>query len=211
MNERITTLEQQRSPQAVLELSAQIDAIRSELAQLRGQIEVLTYELGESKRRQRDLYTDLDSRLARLESSGAPSGDTFDPAAPAAEAAGAGGSEQRDYDAAMEQFKRGDYSGAAAAFTAFTAAYPQSPLASAAQYWIGNARFAQRDYRATVVAQTQLLQKYPDSPKAPDAMLNLASAQAELGDRAAAQKTLQDLIVKHPNSDAAAKARQRLR
>ncbi|MCL2297247.1 MAG: tol-pal system protein YbgF [Proteobacteria bacterium] len=215
LNERVTALEQQKSTQAVLELSAQLDAIRSELAQLRGQIEVLTYELGEAKRRQRDLYADLDSRLARLESnptSGQAAGGAVvdpaavEPASPSDEAA-----EQRVYDAAMELFKRGDYAGAAAAFTAFTLAHPQSPLASSAQYWIGNARFAQRDYRAAVAAQTELLQKYPDSQKVPDAMLNLASAHTELGDRATARRILQDIIARFPGSDAANKARQRVR
>ncbi|MDR2173047.1 MAG: tol-pal system protein YbgF [Burkholderiales bacterium] len=216
LNERVTTLEQQKSTQAVLELSTQIDAIRSELAQLRGQIEVLTYELGEAKRRQRDLYTDLDSRLTRLEG-GQISGQTMggaaavDPTATEPTSAGDDAAEQKAYDAAMEQFKRGDYAGAATAFTAFTVTHPQSPLASSAQYWVGNARFAQRDYRAAVAAQTQLLQKYPDSAKVPDAMLNLASAHAELGDRATSRRILQDIIAKYPNSDAAAKARQRLR
>ncbi|MDR2710419.1 MAG: tol-pal system protein YbgF [Burkholderiales bacterium] len=217
LNERLTALEQQKSSQALLELSTQLDAVRGEVAQLRGQIEVLTYELNESKRRQRDLYTDLDSRLARLESGGAmrggegvgdtsAGGQTSGQPAARDEVA-----EQKMYDAAMEQFKRGDYGGAATAFTAFTAVYPQSPLASSAQYWIGNARFAQRDYKATIAAQTQLLQKYPDSTKAPDAMLNLASAQAELGDKNASRKTLQDIVAHYPNSDVAAKARQRLR
>jgi tol-pal system protein YbgF len=213
LNERVMVLEQQKSPQAVLDLSAQIDAIRNELAQLRGQIEVLTYELGEAKRRQRDLYTDLDSRLTRLETGGAPSAAFGDSAAFVAGATSGNNeaSEQKTYDAAMEQFKRGDYAGAAAAFAAFTATYPQSPLASSAQYWIGNAYFAQRNYRETIAAQTQLLQKYPDSPKVSDAMLNLASAQAELGDRMAARKTLQEIIARYPTSEAAAKARQRAR
>jgi tol-pal system protein YbgF len=212
LSERITALEQQKSSQAILDLSAQIDAIRNELAQLRGQIEVLVYELNESKKRQRDLYTDLDSRLSRLEG-GSTLGAANDPAMSVAEATSISDatSEQKVYDAAMERFKRGDYADAAAAFTAFTMTYPQSPLASSAQYWVGNAYFAQRDYRATIAAQTLLLQKYPDSQKVPDAMLNLASAQAEMGDRAAAHKTLQDLIARYPNSDAAAKARQRLR
>jgi len=225
LGDRLTALEQQKSPQAVLELSTQLDAIRSEVAQLRGQLEVLTYELNEAKRRQRDLYTDLDSRLARLENSGgaplSPGGGATETTAPPSgqvagqpsgqPAASDEAAEQKVYDAAMEQFKRGDYAGAADAFTLFTMKYPQSALASSAQYWVGNARFAQRDYKATIAAQTQLLQKYPDSPKAPDAMLNLASAQAELGDKAGARKTLQDIITRYPNSDAAVKARQRAR
>ena len=54
--------------------------------------------------------------------------------------------EQRAYDAALDQFKRGDYSGAIASFTNFVAPYPRAALASSAQYWVGNAQFARRDY-----------------------------------------------------------------
>jgi tol-pal system protein YbgF len=88
--------------------------------------------------------------------------------------------------------------------------YPRSPLASSAQYWIGNAHFARKDYRAAIASQRQLLVAYPDSTKVPDALLNVASAQSELGDNVAARRTLEELIGKFPQSDAAAKAKQRL-
>ncbi len=119
--------------------------------------------------------------------------------------------EQRAYDAALDQFKRGDYQGAITGFTAFVKTYPRSPLASSAQYWIGNAQFARKDYRAAIASQRQLLlAAWPDSPKVPDALLNIASAQSELGDNAAARRTLEELIGKYPQSEAAAKAKQRL-
>ncbi|GIK86783.1 MAG: hypothetical protein BroJett026_22640 [Betaproteobacteria bacterium] len=118
--------------------------------------------------------------------------------------------EQRAYDAALDLFKRGDYNGAIAAFGSFVRTYPRTPLASSAQYWIGNAHFARRDYRAALTAQRTLIANYPDSPKVPDALLNIASAQSELGDAAGARRTLEDLVAKHPASEAAAKAKQRL-
>jgi tol-pal system protein YbgF len=89
-------------------------------------------------------------------------------------------------------------------------AYPRSPLAASAQYWVGNAQYARKDYRASIASQRQLLLVYPDSPKVPDALLNIASAQADMGDAAAARKSLEELITKYPQSDAAAKAKQRL-
>ena len=75
------------------------------------------------------------------------------PPARAAAARGAAGApvsaaEQRAYDAALDQFKRGDYNGAIAGFQTFVKTYPRSLLASSAQYWIGNAQFARKDYRA---------------------------------------------------------------
>jgi tol-pal system protein YbgF len=118
--------------------------------------------------------------------------------------------EQRAYDAALDQFKGGNFGAAIASFTAFVKTYPRSPLASSAQYWIGNAQFAQKDFRAAIASQRQLLAAYPDSPKAPDALLNIASGQFELGDAASSRRTLEELVAKHPQSEAAAKARQRL-
>ena len=235
LEDRVATLEQQLKSQGLVEMFGAVEQLKADIARMRGQIEVLTHELGEAQKRQRDLYVDLDSRMRRLETTNAsaaaapaapaaaggpaPPGAVAPsaaasavpaavpaPAAPVADAA----SEQRAYDAALEQFKRADYPGAIAAFGAFVKAHPKSALAPSAQYWIGNAQFARRDFRAAIAAQRQLVQQYPDSAKVPDAMLNIASAQGELNENAAARRTLEELIAKYPSSEAAAKAKQRL-
>jgi tol-pal system protein YbgF len=118
--------------------------------------------------------------------------------------------EQRAYDGALDQFKAGNYGAAVTGFGAFVRNYPRSPLASSAQYWLGNAQFAQKDFRAAMATQRQLLATYPDSAKVPDALLNIASCQLELGDAAGSRRTLEEIVAKHPQSEAAAKARQRL-
>jgi tol-pal system protein YbgF len=230
LDERVATLERQLKSGALVDLANNVEGLKSDVAKIRGQIEVLTYELDQSQKRQRDLYVDLDARMRKLE--GAPGPATTD-AAPAAAAGGAAPSvassaspsvnasapatgattvatEQRAYDAALDQFKRGDFQGAITGFTALVKTYPKSALAPSAQYWIGNAHFARKDYKAAIASQRQLLLAWPDSPKVPDALLNVASAQAELGDNAAARRTLEELIGKFPQSDAAAKAKQRL-
>ena len=218
---RLNTIEHQ----GLVDLLNQVEALKAEVARLRGQLEVMGNDLEQAQKRQKDLYLDLDSRLRKFETvpasgaaadapgsgavaaGGAPTG-----LADAAVAAGAApaGAEQRAYDNALDQFKRGDYPGAVASFSTFVKTYPRSTLAASAQYWNGNAQFARRDYRAAVAAQRQLLQSYPDSPKVPDALLNIASAQSELGDSAAARRTLEELIGKYPQSEAAVKAKQRL-
>jgi len=230
LDERVATLERQLKSGALVDLANNVEGLKSDVAKIRGQIEVLTYELDQSQKRQRDLYVDLDARMRKLE--GAPGLATGDaaPAAAAGAAAPSGASsanpsvnsstaptgattiatEQRAYDAALDQFKRGDFQGAITGFTALVKTYPKSTLAPSAQYWIGNAHFARKDYKAAIASQRQLLLAWPDSPKVPDALLNVASAQAELGDNAAARRTLEELIGKFPQSDAAAKAKQRL-
>ncbi len=208
---RISVIEQQLKGQGLVDLLNQVEQVKADVARLRGQVEVLTNDIDQQQKRQRDLYLDLDTRLRKIESvQPAPAADAAaTPATPVANAT-AGAAEQRAYDAALDQFKRADYNGAIGSFASFVKTYPQSPLAASAQYWVGNAQFARRDFRAAIAAQRALIKQYPDSPKVPDAMLNVASAQSELGDNASARKTLEELISKFPASDAGVKAKQRL-
>ena len=234
---RLNTIEQQAKEQGVSLLN-DLEGIKSDIAKIRGQIEVLTYELNEAQKRQKDLYVDLDSRLRKIEAGGAgaaaPTTDATPaptlpsnaqvsnaagtlspppaatPPAPAAPIVPVSAAEQRAYDAALDQFKRGDYNGAIAGFQSFVKTYPRSLLASSAQYWVGNAQFAKKDYRNAIASQRTLIQLWPDSPKIPDALLNIASAQSEMGDNASARRTLEELIGKYPQSEPASKAKQRL-
>ena len=211
---RLVAIEQQLKRQGFLDLFNQIEQLKSDVARLRGQIEVLMFEQEQQQKRQRDLYVDLDTRMRAMEAGAAPvaaagaapPANVTPPITPVVAAA----AEQRTYDAALEQFKRADYSGAVTSFTGFVRTYPQSALAPSAQYWIGNAQFARKDYRAAIAAQRALITQYPDNSKVPDALLNIGSAQSELGDNAGARKTLEELIAKHPQSEAAGKAKQRL-
>jgi tol-pal system protein YbgF len=173
---------------------------------MRGQLEVVQNQLDNGDRRQKDLYVDIDARLRKLEQA-RDQAAAYDkpPADTAAQAA-----ETKAYEAALNQFKLGDYALAISAFQGFLVTYPQSKLAPSAQYWIGNSHFAQRDYKQAIAAQQKVLQAWPEDAKAPDAMLNIASAQEALGDRRGAQKTLDGLIARYPGTPAATSARQRL-
>jgi len=193
---------------AVLELASQIEALRGDLAKVRGQLEVLQNQLDQADRRQKDLYVDIDARLRRLEQAREKEQAAAAEKPPAD--AGPPAAETKAYEAALNQFKLGNYPLAISAFQGFLVTYPASKLAPSAQYWIGNAHFAQRDYKQAIAAQQKVVSAWPDDPKAADAMLNTASSQEALGDRRGAQKTLEGLIVRFPASAAAASAKQRL-
>jgi tol-pal system protein YbgF len=184
-----------------LDLNNQNEQLRQEISRLRGQIEVLTNELANAQKRQKDFYVDLDNRLRKLE----PQTVTVDGKEFSVEQA-----EQRAYDAALAYFKAGDYKNAGASFYDFTRRYPSSGLAPSAQYWLGNTYYAQRDYRNAITAQQAVVKNYADSPKAADALLNIASCHLELKDRTAAKKTLETLVSQYPESPAAQTARERL-
>src|SRR3990170_1576815 len=184
-----------------VDLAQLIDGLRQDMTKVRGQIEVLLNQVQVMERRQKDLYADLDTRLRRLEQS-------FQEkvAAPEREAQ----KEKEAYEAALNQFKVGNYQASVAAFQTFVVNYPNSQLVPAAQYWIGNSYYATRDYKVAIATQQKLVASWPDNPKAPDAMLNIASAQAELGDQKSARETLRVLMQKYPTSPAAQEAKQRL-
>jgi len=186
---------------SVLELASQNDSLRQEVAGLRGQVEVLTNEVANIQKRQKDFYVDLDARLSKLE----PQKVVVD-----GKNASVVPSEQQAYDAALTLFKEGNYKNAASSFSEFLRRYPQSGYAASAQYWLGNAYYAQQDYRSAISAQSVVVKNYPDSPKAADAMLNMASSYMELKDKSSARKTLESLIAKYPGSQSAQNAKQRL-
>lgn len=212
--------------QAVLDLFREIENLRADLAKMRGQIEVLNNGVETAQKRQRDFYVDLDTRLRRLESVSVPSAGSVVPEPGAASpgsppgakpgpsgaqpAGAASGAEMRAYEAAQNLRRIGNYQGAILGFQSFIKQYPKSPLASGAQYWIGDSFFNLKDFRTAITSQRLLLASYPESAKVPDALLNIASAQLEMGETAAARKTLDEILAKHPGSEAADKARRRL-
>lgn len=185
---------------AVIELSNLIDGLRQEIANLRGQLEVLANRIDGLDKRQKDLYVDLDTRLRKLEQ-GQSEKDKVAQAAAA---------EQQAYEGGLAQFKANNYGTAIQSLQSFLSTYPQSPLAPSAQYWIGNAHYAMRDYRSAIAAQQKVVSGWPESAKAPDALLNIASSQAEAGDANGARNTLRTLVSKYPTSPAAEQAKQRL-
>lgn len=197
--ERLGKIESQVQDRSI-DAARQFDELRQELARLRGQLEVQAHQLETLDRRQKDLYVDLDARLRKLEAAAkALEKPVADPVA-----------EGKAYEAALNQFKLGNFQASVAAFQGFLATYPDSQQVSNAQYWIGNAYYELRDYKTAIAAQQKVLASWPDSAKAPDAMLNIASCQAAMGQNKAARETLQALLKKYPGTPAAEQAKQRL-
>jgi tol-pal system protein YbgF len=202
---------------AVLELASSIEALRGDIAKMRGQLEVAANQIETADKRQKDLYLDIDTRIRKLEeareqaaAAAAAAAAAQPPAQPAQPAESQQAGEMRAYQAALDQFKLGNYSLAVSAMQGFLVTYPSSALAPNAQYWIGMAHSGQRDYKNAIAAQRKLLAAWPESDKAPDALLSIASSQETMGDRRNAQKTLQEVIARYPKSSAAASAKQRL-
>lgn len=179
-----------------------------QLRQLRGEVEQLNFEIQEAKRRERQLYLDIDRRLQALEQGGVQGASPGNAAAdvPANESA----ETEAAYLAAFDQLKAGNFDQSITDFKAFLSAYPQSSYADNAQYWVGEAHYVKREFDAATGAFNTLVKDYPRSSKVPDALLKLGYIQYEQKDYAAARKTLERIPAEHPDSSVAQLAQRRL-
>lgn len=186
---------------ALLDLQTQIEALRAELARMRGQDEQVVRELAEVQRRQKDVAQGVEERLRKFE----PTKVIVDGREFVADPA-----EQRDFETALAVFRRGEFPGAQTAFAEFTKRYPQSGYRPSALFWLGNAQYANRDFRGAIATFRALLAQAPDHARAPEAVLSIANCQIELKDNAGARRTLDELVKAYPQSEAAGAARERL-
>jgi tol-pal system protein YbgF len=216
-NARFDKLE--ASARSQLELANQIEQLKAEIAKLRGQIEVLSYESEATQKRQKDFYVDLDNRLRRMETptpqanvEGTPDaiGTTTAGAPPPPKPAADPAAETRDYEAALNQLKAGKYREALTGFETFIKRYPSSSFQPSAYFWAGSAALQIKEVASATHYFKQVVNNWPDDPKAPDAMLGLSNCQQSMGDDKAARKTLETLVQKYPSSAAAKTAKQKL-
>ena len=199
MEQRLSRLEQ--GQRVNLDQLNQIEALRQEVARLRGQLEVQLNDLSQTRKQQKDLSTTLDTRLKQFE----PVQVTIDDRPFSVEQA-----EKRAYDSALEQFRASDFKNAIAAFQNFQKTYPESPYLPVVLYWQGGAHYASGEFKAAIATLDQLARKYPDSPRVPDAMLILGNAQVDAGDRKSARETFRTIGEKFPGTPASGAAKERL-
>ena len=185
----------------ILDQSNQLATLQQQVATLRGQNEDLGNQVATLQKAQKDYYTDLNARLQKLE----PQQATVDGMQGTVQPG-----EAESFNAALQQFKNGDFKSATASFRDFVQKYPQSPYQPTAQYWLGNCLYAQRDYKASTSVLQGVVNNYPTHPRAPEALLAIAQNQIEQGQKAVARKTLQQIVAQYANTEAAQTAQSKL-
>lgn len=198
---RRSTEDGEQFRRALLDLQNQMEALRGDVAKLRGQDEQMARDLADIQRRMKDMLQGTDDRLRKLE----PVRITLDGREFLVEP-----SEKRDYDAGVAIFRKGDFSNAQVAFVDFLNRYPQSGYRPSALFWLGNAQYATKDYKEAMVNFRSLVSQASDHVRVPEAILAIANCQLEMKDNKAARKTLEELVAAHPGTEAAAAAKDRL-
>lgn len=211
-----------------LELIQRIEQLEREVRHIRGELEVYRYQV-ELLQRERSapdhpapsaapLANDppsvapiTEQRVEADQPVSIPSFSTDDqPSGLQPAPTAAVGTEQANFDAALREFGEGRYPQAINNFRQFLQMYPASPLASEAQYWLGESYYVVQDYDAARESFINLGLRYPNSERLPDALLRLGYVYEMTGDINRAREVLQKLLQVYPDTQAAGLARQRL-
>jgi tol-pal system protein YbgF len=186
---------------ALLDLQAQVDGLKAELAQAKGAQDSLAKELANTQRALKDQAQGINDRLRKFE----PVKVNVDGVDAEVEP-----SEAKDFEQALNVLRKGDFANAALSFGDFIRRYAKSPYLPQSYFWLGNAQYATRDFKSAVASFRQLIELAPNHPRVAESMLAIANCQLELKDHAAARKTLSELVKAFPDTEAASAAKERL-
>ena len=184
LREQIRQMTEQNQ-QARLQLADRIETLQQEVANLRGQIERMRFELDVKNGRGLGLNQDTPQ--------------------------GSNPQEQAAFDQAMNFFRAGQYKEAAESFGTFANNYPNSQLNADARFYRGSSLYASKSFGPAVTELQAMEQNHPEHARAPDALLIVAAAQIEQNNLSGARDTLQRIVEKYPQSNAAQTAQERLK
>jgi len=202
---RLAQLEQQLRSGGLIDLSNQLELARVDLAKLRGQVEVLTYELAEAQKRQRDLYVDLDSRMRKMETAQAaaaaaaaapppPVTPPVDPNAPVAPLQPGGPGPVGPTGAPPVS------QGGPSTIPPITQPRPVDAAAEQRAYDAALDLFKRGDFAGAIGAFTNYVRAYPRSPLSPSAQYWIGNAHFARRDYRAAVTAQRTLIANYPDS-----------
>lgn len=114
------------------------------------------------------------------------------------------------YDAAMAEYKVGNYEKARSYWAEFTDTFKSHPYRASAIFWQGQCYYKLKDYARAALLYDDVIKKHPKSSKVPAAMLKQGYALLRLGKEKAGNAALDLLVKKFPDSNEAKQARNYL-
>lgn len=198
-NQDAASRERTRLAEQVKAIDAQQAFVLVETKAVRQELDQLQKEVGQVASALRELRLAVEDaeRKASAPSAGAKPGTES-----ALEA-----SPEKLYASAMASFRSEELGQALREFRELVDRFPQHPLASNSQYWVGEVYYRQRDFRQALVEFQKLADSYPQSPQVPEALLKLGLCHRDLKDTAAARESFERVVKGYPGTEAASQAR----
>lgn len=213
LSARIERLERTIESRPLLEMLRRLDSLQQDVQNMRGEIDQLNFSVEGIKKRQRDLYLDIDQRLSELGSSdnnGASNNATVPPSNADTAATRDNRKELTEYQNAFEILRAKRYDDAIIAFKSYIERYPSGKFVANAKYWLGEANYVTRRFPVAIEQLNRVLKDHPKSNKVQDALLKIGFSYYELKQWPEARASLQKLADVYPNSTAGKLAQKRL-
>jgi tol-pal system protein YbgF len=179
--------------QTVLELDTQIAQQNIAIQQLRGEIELLQYQVKNLKTQKVETITP--SPVATT----SPTTVSNKP------------NDKKDYQKIYLSLESGNDEQAINDFQQFLVLYPHSQYADDAQYWLAESYYSKQDFISALVAYEQLIERYARSSKRAQAELKIAYCYYELKDFTQAKNLLTQVKQNYPYQAVARLATKKLR
>jgi tol-pal system protein YbgF len=193
---RVTRIERIISNQSLVELAQHLDQVQADVRQLRGRVEELEYNTESMRKQQRDLYSDLDKRLAAI------GGGSSGAAAAGAMNGGPGAGSSSPQSGAGAAGSAGPPSAAGGAGAGSAAADSGGAGTSEEQRVYGQSFDALKagSYSIAITGFKGFLTSYPASPLAENAQYWLGEAFYVTRDFDSASGAFRSVLTKWPDS-----------
>ncbi|MEZ5494278.1 MAG: tetratricopeptide repeat protein [Pseudomonadales bacterium] len=170
-------------------LFLQVQQLRDEVANLRGQLEEQAHTIGNLSRQQLELEQRLSGGAATTSASSSASAA----ATTTASAAATNNDGQAEYDAAYGLLKEKEYDKASMAFQNIVNQYPNSSYAGSSWFWLGFVHQTKGDMDGSAKAFSSLIEKFPTHSKADNAKYNLGKIYNQQGKTEQARSLLKEV------------------
>jgi tol-pal system protein YbgF len=115
------------------------------------------------------------------------------------------------YKKAYEKYRLKKYDQAIEEFKSFMEKFPGSGFVDVAQFWLGECYYAQGDWSKAIEEYMKVIRLYPFSSKVPDAYLKLGLCYLEQDNKVKALENFQVVVDIFPHSKAAPIAQEKIR
>lgn len=194
-------------------LMFQVQDLQQQVADQRGLIEELNYQIQILKQEQKERYIDLDQRILalqqKLEATATP--QTAQPV-PSKVGSSAVSDEQilAEYNAAREFIRARQFPQAIKALNEFAKNHPNHALTPNAWYWLGEVHLVSREVAKARDSFQRVVESFPDHTKVPDSLYKLGVIAQQQGNDQDAKRYFQRVMANYPNSQSAKLAEARL-
>lgn len=187
---------------------ARLDSMSTQVQALADNLEEVKVRLGRLNQQLAEVQTTLQSLDAKLATAAAPAGapgsTTMPPTTPPPSA-------DVLYSNGLRDINGGRYDLARQGFEDYLKYYPDTDLASNAQFYLGEINYAEKKYREAIVEYDKVLDHYPRSFKLAPARLKKGMALHELGERSTAIREFREVVRRFPGTEEARRASAKLR